>query len=130
MEQMMKEYFEKLSDEFWQPNSKPKIKRERFEEHEDVSALGFSTVFNELFNVRTVKIENAVLGIDVLKFYDVLVQDEPSIKNFIYIFPLSYHREIIKLFNNPYDVLPLLVKIFNEDWSKKELVDCLMKVRN
>ena len=129
MEQGLNDYFAALCDNFWEENHNPKIKRE-FGYHEFDGSQDYDWFLNHLCRKYQPELFDLNLSALFYKFYETLVEDERDMLDFIGTLPLSYHKIIIDNCSDAYEALTIIVKALENDWSKIELIDYFLKLRN
>ena len=122
MEKGLKEYFAKLSKNFWQPGNNLKIKHEKgYNIEPDENDM--SWFFKHFEKPKRIEAVNLAFSIDFYNFYHDLLEDEPSMRDFISILPFSYHKLLIKNCADAYDALTIIIRVIENDWSFLELKD-------
>ena len=129
MEKGLKEYFAKLSKKFWQPGNNPKIKHEKgYELEPDGSDMSwFFRIFEKPKKINPIDL---AFSVNFYKFYNELIEDEPSMRDFISILPFSYHKLIIKNCADAFDALTIIIPIIEYDWSFSELKEYFERKNN
>lgn len=128
MEQQLKEYFAKLSKNFWQENNNPKIKYELGYRDQNEQEIGW---FIKMINRPIQPEENdLIFSLNFYRFYKQLTDDEPEMLDFIKLIPFSYHRMLIEKCADAYDALTIIAKAIENDWSKIELINYFSLSRN
>ena len=91
MEQKLKEYFAKLSKDFWQPSNNPNIKSElgfnKYCEGEDMSWLD-----RFFYPPHQKEAKDPVFSLSFYRFYKELLEEEPSMQQVLQVIPFSYHE--------------------------------------
>ena len=126
MEQQLKEYFAKLSKNFWQPDSNPKIKYE-LGYLEEPEGNDMSWFFRVLCPPHQPEEKDPVFCLNFYRFYNKLLEDEPTISEILQVIPYSYHELIIKNCMDPYEALRIIAFVIEHDWSKEELNSYFIK---
>ena len=129
MEQELKEYFAKLSKNFWQPGNNLKIKHELgYDEEPDVGDMSwFFRVFNRPHQPEE---KDLIFTLNFYRFYQQLLDDEPSMIDFLRVIPLSYHKLLIEKCADAYDALTIMPFVIEKDWTKEELQNYFEVNRN
>ena len=129
MEEGLKEYFAKLRTNFWQPGKNPKIKYELgYRENKDFGDMAwFFNVFEKPFQPESLDL---AFSLNFYRFYNHLLEDEPSMHDFISLLPFSYHRVIIEKCSDAYEALNIIAKAIENDWSRLELINYFSLSRN
>ena len=129
MEQGLVEYFARLSNKFWQIGNNPKIKFEfGYEDRLDNGGMDwFSNGLHVQFMPEQFDLD---LSVKFYRFYASLVEDEPSMVDFLSTVPLSYHKILINNCYDFYEALAIIAKALENDWSKNELINYFAMSRN
>ena len=129
MDQGLKEYFAKLSQKFWQPENNPKIKYELgYKQEKDFGDMAwFFSVFQKPFQPES---QDLAFSVNFYRFYNQLLEDEPSMHDFISLVPFSYHKVLIEKCSDAYDALTIIAKAIENDWSRFELINYFFVSRN
>ena len=129
MEQQLKEYFAKLSKNFWQPGSNPNIKFElgfnKYCEGEDMSWLD-----RFFYPPKQKEAKDPIFSLNFYKFYRKLLEDEPSLHAIIQVIPFSYHEILIKNCKDAYDALRVIAFVIEHDWTKDDLYSYFLLYKN
>ena len=129
MEQELKEYFAKLSRNFWQPGNNRKIKHELgYDKEPDVGDM--SWFFRVVCSSRQPEENDIAFSLSFYRFYNQLLEDEPSLRDFLQVIPFSYHRLLIEKCSDAYDALTIIAKAIENDWTKNELINYFSLSRN
>ena len=129
MEQGLKEYFAKLSKNFWQPNNNPKIKYE-LGYRDELPGNDMSWLFKFFQRPYQPEEDDIVFSLSFYRFYKDLLEDEPDMIDFIKTIPFSYHKILIDKCSDAYEALTIIAKAIENDWAKYELINYFSLSRN
>ena len=119
MEQQLKEYFAKLSKDFWQPGNNPNIKVELgYGDQPDCDMSWFDRFF---YPPRQKEAKDPVFSLNFYRFYNKLLEDEPAVIEVLKVIPFSYHEILFKNCKDPYDALRIIAFLIEHDWRKEDL---------
>ena len=128
MEQQLKEYFAKLSKDFWHPGNNMKIKKELGYSGESNTDMSWFDRF--FYPPRQKEAKDPVFSLNFYWFYNKLLEDEESIKDVLQVIPFSYHEILIKNCKNPYDALRVIAFVIEHDWLKDDLDSYFLANKN
>ena len=129
MEKGLKEYFAKLSENFWQPGNNLNIKREMgYKQEHNVGDM--SWFFKAIYSPKRLDTTELAFSVNFYNFYKQVIDDEPDLLNLLGLLPISYHRIILKEYSDPFDALSTIVFTIEKDLCKDELINYFKLNRN